>query len=93
MQKIRVRVSYEFEIPDDWKILSPTADGDKHLMIEGRFFLPDLMWMEYKGTNPDGYEEWESVDDEIHELIGDHTRYGIEYSIRRIKRFSVNDGE
>ncbi|MEN6439989.1 MAG: hypothetical protein ABFD97_15540 [Syntrophobacter sp.] len=89
MQKIRVRVSYELEIPDDWKILAPNEEGDKHLMINGRFFQPDLMWMEYKGKDEEGREGWESVDDDIHELIGDHTKYWVECSIRRIKRFSV----
>lgn len=93
MQKIKVRVSYELEIPDDWKILAPSEDGDKHLMIDGRFFLPDLMWMEYKGKDEEGHEEWEGADDDIHELIGDHTKYRIECSIRRIKRFSVNEEE
>ncbi len=91
MPKIRVRVSYELEIPDDWKLLSPIEDGDKHLMINGRFFLPDLMWMEYKGQGAEGHEEWEGADDEVHELIGGHTKYCIECSIKRIKRFTVDD--
>ena len=62
-------------------------------MISGRFFQPDMMWMEYKGKDVEGHETWEGADDEIHELIEDHTRYAIECSIRRIKRFSSDDGE
>ena len=88
MQKIRVKVGYELEIPDDWKVLSPSEDASEHLMINGRYYMPDMMWMEYKGKNAEGHEEWEGVDDEIFELIQDHTRYGIESSIKRIKRFS-----
>lgn len=91
MQKIRVRVAYELEIPDDWKILSPTEDETKHLKIDGRFYMPDLMWMEYKGKDADGHERWEGADGSIEELIGDHIRYGIESSIRRIKRFSFEE--
>jgi hypothetical protein len=91
MQKIRVRVTYELEIPDDWKILSPAEDEMKHLKINGRFYLPDLMWMEYKGKDADGHEGWEGADDKIEELIGDHIRCGIEPSIRRIKRFSFEE--
>ncbi len=90
MQKIRVKIGYELEIPDDWKVVYPSEDGGEHLMINGRYFLPDIMWMEYKGKNAEGHEEWESVDDEMFELIADHTRYGIECSIKRIRRFSVN---
>jgi hypothetical protein len=39
MQKIRVRVSYELEVPDDWKVLAPSEDGEKRLMINGRFLV------------------------------------------------------
>lgn len=90
MQKIRVKINYELEIPDDWKILSPSEDEGDHLMINGRYYLPDLMWMEYKGKNAEGHEEWTGVDDEMFELLADHTMYGIECSIKRIRRFSVN---
>jgi len=90
MQKIKVKVTYELEIPDDWKIIPPSDLDEKHLMIDGRFFLPDLMWMEYKGKNADGNEEWEGVDDEIFELINDHTICQADCSITRIKRFSFD---
>ncbi len=73
MQKIRVKINYELEIPDDWKILSPSEDEGDHLMINGRYYLPDLMWMEYKGKNAEGHEEWTGVDDEMFELLADHT--------------------
>ena len=93
MPKIRVRVSYELEIPDDWKVLAPSEDGEKHLRIDGRFFQPDIMWVEYKGKNAEGHETWEGADDEIHELIDEHIRYAVECSITRIKRFSVDAEE
>jgi hypothetical protein len=88
MQKLRVKISLELEIPDDWKVLSPSEDGTPHIMINGRFFEPDLIWMEYKGIGPEGFETWEGADDEINQLISEHTPYGVECSIRRIRRLS-----
>lgn len=37
------------------------------------------MRMEYKGKDSEGHEGGESADDEIHERVGEHTRYGMEY--------------
>ncbi len=88
MKKIRVTVSCELEIPDDWNMRSPIEDEPEHLMIEGKFYEPGLMWLEYKGKDAEGYDSWEGADDTIEDLIQDQVRVG-SYSIEKIKKFSL----
>ncbi len=89
MKKIRIRVAYELEIPDHWDLLAPTEDETEHLVIDGKFYQPDITWMEYKGKGAEGRETWEGADDHIQNLIFDHARCQTECSISRIKRFSA----
>ncbi len=89
MKKIRIMVAYELEIPDHWDLLAPTEDETEHLMIDGKFYQPDITWMEYKGKDDQGNEAWEGADDDIHNLIFDHARCQTECSLSLIKRFSA----
>jgi hypothetical protein len=89
MKKIRTRVAYELEIPDQWKVLPPSEDETEGLMIDGKFYQPAITWLEYKGKDAEGCETWESADDDTQNLIFDHIRNQIECSIRQIKKFSA----
>jgi DNA-binding CsgD family transcriptional regulator len=55
MKKIRIRVACELEIPDHRDVLSPSEDETEHLMIDGKFYQPDITWLEYKGKDAEGY--------------------------------------
>ena len=83
----KIMVAYELEIPDHWDLLAPTEDETEHLMIDGKFYQPDITWMEYVRGMDD--EAWEGADDHIQNLIFDHARCQTECSISRIKRFSA----
>lgn len=43
MKKILVEVHYEMEIPEGWNL---TPNGT-YLCINGKFFEPDITWLEY----------------------------------------------
>jgi hypothetical protein len=89
MKKIRVKIAYELEIPDHWKVAAPSEDETKHLLIDGKYYQPDMTWMEYRGQDDDGHDTWVEADIDVLELIGDHIKYGTECSITRIRRFML----
>ncbi len=82
-------VSYELEIPDEWEIRPPCENEGDHLVIDGKYYMPNMEWLEYKGKDEEGFDMWEAADDEAHELITDCIRCETECSIRKIKKFSM----
>lgn len=58
MKKVRVTVIHEFEIPDDWMIISRDEDGQQCLLIDGKLYAPDMDWLRYEERDEDGTETW-----------------------------------
>ncbi len=86
MKKIRVTVSCELEVPAHWDVLSPFEDEPEHLLAEGKFYQPRIMWMEYKGKDEEGHETCEDADETIDELIDDHM-HSMDFSVKMTKKF------
>ncbi len=84
MKKIKVKVICEMQIPDDWQLQAPHEEEQEHLMVDGKFYAPEMVWMEYKGDGEEGIESWQSVDDETFELL-EERRTTMEYSITKAR--------
>ena len=47
MKRIRVTVTEEYLIPDDWEITTHPHDKISCLRGDNEYYLPDLAWAEY----------------------------------------------
>jgi len=70
MQRIRIALEYELEIPDDWQVLGTEKPEHGSLLIGGERYEPSLMWMKLTGAQANSYES-EQVDDETHAKLAD----------------------
>ena len=89
MKKIRATVEYELEVPDNWQLACPTEDEQEHLLIDGKYYQPGMMWFEYQKDSA-GNESWAGADDDIEDLIQDHVRI-VDCSIKEIEKLSLEE--
>lgn len=68
MKRIRVTVTDEYLLPDDWEVLEHPVDRMSCLHGNGRHFMPDLDWL-VRSLPPSGNATlgatWETIDDHL----------------------------
>jgi hypothetical protein len=73
MKHIRVTVTHDYLLPDDWEILRPPQQDLFGLRDDHRHFIPDIHWLERGlAVDPVPGTTWTSVGDERANWFIDH---------------------
>ena len=68
LKKVRVTVSHEFEVPEDWVIESDEEDCSQYFVIGGKSYLPTIGWMRFLMRDEDG-SAWDEATKEVDDLL------------------------
>lgn len=77
MQRIRVTLDFEMEIPDDWQVLGTDGPEAGSLLANGERYEPGLMWLKVTKLTATTHES-EQVDADTHVMLMDRVTNGTE---------------
>lgn len=66
MKKVKLVVTRELEVPDDWEISYPSEHEGGHIRIGDKYYLPDIQWMELEECS-ETRSGWAPVNEQLDE--------------------------
>ena len=73
MKTLKIVVTREIEIPDDWEITFPSENEGGHVKIGEKYYLPDIQWMELEECS-ETRSGWAPADEGFDEEMFDRIR-------------------
>jgi len=64
MQRIRITLEFDLEIPDEWQILGTEKPEPGCVLVDGQRYEPGLTWMKVTLMEEGGISEAEPADDD-----------------------------
>ena len=86
LKKVRVTVSHEFEVPEDWVIESNEEDCSQYFVIDGKLYLPTIGWMRFIMPDDEG-SAWTEATQAVDEMLPGEMKRVAE-TIEEIQSFS-----